>query len=251
MNKFYSLIVLAVFAVGIQGANAQRYTHEAGVTIGMAFWQGDFGERVDGSPTTENTGFSVSAMHYLNFPYRLDSYWNEHFKIRTELTYTSATLNNYGPIVEANSTAGAQLRAMTGKARTFEIGPSLEYHYNSISEFRSMDKRWSPYIALGIRYVYATPEISTTYGDGDINNLNNVFDTFKGRIDNDARSTLSFVFDAGIKYKVSEKSDIFLAPKWSYFSNNQVEGLSPDNPNNRANDWIFSINVGYIYSFDD
>ncbi len=250
MKKLFSLIAIFIASSALYTADAQGYTHEAGASISYGFFQGDFGERDDRETNFENTGITFSLIHYLNFPYKLDSYWNEHFKIRNEISYFTGTMNNYGPAAEKSGTGGQQLRAMEGKTRVLQIGSSLEYHFGSISDFRSgLGTKWDPYLGVGVRYVLAFPEITTTYGDGDIDNFNNIFPTFQGRIDNDTRSTVGFVGDFGTRYKINEKNDIFVGAGWTYFSNNQVEGLSPNNPNNRANDWIFAITAGYVYTF--
>jgi hypothetical protein len=250
MNKIFTLAAIILASTALYTADAQGYTHEAGAAFGYGFFQSDFGEREGREFSRENPAISISVIHYLNFPYRLDRYWNEHFKIRNELSYLTGTLENYGPTAESNSTGGQQLRAMEGNLRVIQVGSSLEYHFGSISDFRSgFGSKWDPFLGLGVRYVLALPDITTTFGDGDIDNLNNIFPTFQGRIDNDARSTVSFRGDFGTRYKLDEKNDLFISAGWTYFGNNQVEGLSPNNPNNRANDWHVSIQAGYIYSF--
>ena len=71
-------------------------------------------------------------------------------------------------------------------------------------------------------------------------------------------TTWSIVMSVGIRYKLTELSDLMLDSRWQYYFSNWVDGLNPSEefnggtpvPENKANDWIYWINVGYIYYLD-
>ncbi|MGB5982810.1 MAG: glutamate dehydrogenase [Nonlabens sp.] len=246
-NLVRIFVVVVISTVGFnQTVQSQNgYTHEIGVFFGPLAFQGDYGERGDFDTNSGNVGIGGGFVHYLNFPYAFDSYFNDHFKIKTEISYHTTTLNNFGPTSEKQNLGGRQLREMTGKAKVFEIGPSLEYHFNSIRDFEAGQSKFSPYLSLGFHYVNFAPEATSTLGP--LNNPVTTFPTFLDRIDTSPGSTLSIVGDIGFRYKINRVSDLTLSSKWHYYLDNYVDGLSPDNPNNRANDWIWWVNLGYVY----
>jgi hypothetical protein len=72
------------------------------------------------------------------------------------------------------------------------------------------------------------------------------FDSFQQSGD----STWSVVMSVGIRYKLGPLSDLMLDSRWQYYFSNWVDGLNPDVPENKANDWIYWLNIGYIYYLD-
>ena len=68
-------------------------------------------------------------------------------------------------------------------------------------------------------------------------------------------NTWAFVTSVGARFKLGQRSDIMLDARWQYYFSNWVDGLNPsfeannivEVPENLANDWIFWINLGYIY----
>lgn len=69
----------------------------------------------------------------MNFAYRAEcncytpeTYFNDHFKVRSELSYNSTQLQHFGKWVERNSIIAAQLRAMKGEAKVTDVGMQLE-----------------------------------------------------------------------------------------------------------------------------
>ena len=67
-----------------------------------------------------------------------------------------------------------------------------------------------------------------------------------------------FAWSVGVRYKLSDLSDLMLDARWQYYFSNWVDGLNPSLanngsvpvPENKANDWIYWINLGYIYYLD-
>ena len=66
-------------------------------------------------------------------------------------------------------------------------------------------------------------------------------------IDDSTGSTYAIVGSVGTRYRLNDNSDLVLDARWQYYGSDWVDGLNHDNPQNEANDWIFWLNVGYIF----
>ncbi len=242
-----------LFMTGLQTVHAQLgFSHEIGVIAGPVAFQSDYGERYDFDTNKGNVGIGIGLVHYINFAYRADcncysrnTYWNDHFKIRSQLSYHVTTLNHLGELSRRNSLGGLQLRSMEGKANVFEAGAHLEYFPWSIRDFQAGGKKWAPYIALGLHYVNFKPEAESSLGP--LGNSITTFPTFIDRIDTSRSSTLAYVGDIGVRYKLTPLSDLLISSAWHFYDSNYVDGLSPNNTNNRVSDSIWWFNIGYIY----
>lgn len=131
MPQIILLLLLMPFYINAQFG----FSHEVGAFVGGVAFQSDFGVRHDFATNAGNTGFGVGLVHYLNFAYRADcncytpeTYFNDHFKLRTELSYNSTKLEHFGEWVDKNSGEAAKLRAMKGEAKVTDIGMQLEYY---------------------------------------------------------------------------------------------------------------------------
>ncbi|PZX43721.1 hypothetical protein LX97_00723 [Nonlabens dokdonensis] len=253
-HPFRYISILLVVLASSNLSNAQLgFSHELGFITGPVAFQSDYGERYDWDTNSGNVGIGVGLVHYINFAYRADcdcysadTYWNDHFKIRSEISYHVTTLNHLGPEAEKPSLGGLQLRSMQGKANVFEAGAHLEWFPWSIRDFQTGGKKIAPYLGLGAHYVSYRPEATSTLGP--LGNPVTTFPTFIDRIDTSQGSAIAVVGDVGLRYKVGPMSDILISSKWHYYTgSNLVDGLSPNNVNNRANDWIWWFNVGYIF----
>jgi len=255
MTYLQKHITTLIILIGmIATSNAQLgFSHELGFITGPVAFQSDYGERYDFNTNKGNVGIGVGLIHYINFAYRADcdcytgdTYWNDHFKIRSEIDYHVTTLNHLGDEADKNSIGGLQLRSMQGKAKVFELGAQIEWYPLSIRDFQSGTPKVAPYVGFGAHYVNYRPEATSVLGPLD--NPITTFPTFIDRIDTSQGSAIALVGDLGFRYKISELSDILISSKWHYYvDSNYVDGLSPNNVNNRANDWIWWFNVGYIF----
>jgi hypothetical protein len=260
MNKKIIYSLLLVFGI-TYFSNAQfGFSHEVGAFVGPVAFQSDFGERRDLSTNAGNTGFGVGLVHYLNFSYRAEcncytpeTYFNDHFKLRTELSYTKTKLDHFGEWAEKQNEGGRQLRAMDGEAKVTDIGMQLEYFPWSIREFTGNDGAWAPFIGLGAHYNFYKPNVYSTLGKISPLTVGAIDDGQKflnGAVNNDGGSTWSIVSSVGSRYKLNEMSDLFVELRWQYYFSNYVDGLSPDQkryPENKVNDWNLWLNFGYIY----
>ena len=145
-KRLLLLLLVSPFAVFSQFGG---FSHEIGAFAGGVAFQSDFGVRHDFETNAGNTGFGIGLVHYLNFSYRAEcncytpeTYFNDHFKLRSELSYNSTKLEHFGEWVDKNSIWGNQLKAMKGEAKITDIGMQLEYYPWSIREFTAHEGAW-------------------------------------------------------------------------------------------------------------
>ena len=241
--------------------NAQfGFSHEVGAFIGGVAFQSDFGVRHDFKTNAGNTGIGVGLVHYMNFAYRAEcncytpeTYFNDHFKVRSELSYNSTKLEHFGEWADKQTLAGAQLRAMKGEAKVTDVGMQLEYFPLSIREFTATDGAWAPFMGLGAHYSFFDNNTYSTL-PGGLDNPNNVYPRYlPDGFSSEGGSTWSVVSSVGTRYKLTELSDLFFELRWQYYFSDWVDGLNK-NPDlwkeNKANDWNLWFHFGYIYYLD-
>jgi len=266
MNTRILLVVFLFFAMSKQEIFSQLgFSHEVGIITGPIAFYSDFGQRFDFETNTGNVGFGVGLVHYINFSYRADcncytrdTYFNDHFKIRSEIDYHKTNFDHLGKWVDPDRTTitADQLRAMKGSSTVFDIGAQLEFFPLSIRDFAAGAYRIAPFGSFGVHWVSFDPEIYSELGplNTAITTPPKYFNSFQQEGD----STWSIVMSTGIRYKLSPLSDLMLDARWQYYFSNWVDGLNPsfenngvvEVPENKANDWIFWLNVGYIYYLD-
>jgi len=236
------------------------FSHEIGVIAGPVAFQSDFGVRHDFETNAGNTGVGVGIIHYINFSYRADcncyttdTYFNDHFKLRSEISWNKTKLDHFGKWVDPDRTSpnADRLRAHHGEANNFDIGMQIEYFPKSIRSFQSFGYKFAPFVSLGVHYTSYNPKASTEYGDGNILNPSNFYSYWEpGSIDPTNGSVWSVVGSIGVRYKLTVLSDLMLDLRWQYFGNNWIDGLNHQLPSNKANDWLVWLNFGYIYYLD-
>lgn len=256
MPKIY-LLLTALFFGGLHSSRAQfGLSHEIGVIAGPVAFQSDYGERYDLNTNSGNTGLGIGIVHYLNFAIDLEcnclrsySYFNDHFKVRSELSYNKTELKHFGEWVapEKKSVAAQQLRDMRGSTAVTNIGMQLEYFPLSIRDFIATNGSWAPFVSLGAQYSHYSPEAYSITGPLTV--LNTPV-KYRDAFTNDDGNTWSVVSSVGTRYKLNEVSDLMVDLRFQYYFSNWVDGLSPDPdryPENKANDWLVWLNFGYIY----
>jgi hypothetical protein len=254
------IVLLFLFALGIAiPANAQsNFSHEIGVIAGPVSFRSDYGERGNTKTNFGNTGFGVGLVHYMNFSYTADcncyapeTYFNDHFKVRTELSYNQTSLKHYGEWADRQSTTGEQLRAMRGKTSVTNIGMQLEFFPFSIREYSYNVGALAPFVSLGAQYSFYKPKAWSELGPLDRPGV--LPNKYIGATSNDDGSTFSVVGSVGTRYKLTVMSDLMIDLRWQYYFSDWVDGLNPDKAiykENKANDWLIWLNVGYIYYLD-
>jgi hypothetical protein len=260
-----SFIFFCILVFGLSNVTHAQFgfSHEIGVIAGPVAFQSDYGKRSDLSTNAGNTGYGIGIIHYMNFSYEADcncytpeTYFNDHFKLRSELSYNKTDLNHIGEWVEGKNSLGKeQLIAMNGSTAVTNIGMQLEFFPLSIRDFSATIESWAPFISLGGQFSFYNAEVSSTMGP-----LGTPLTTFpKYLVPTDDRpygfsteggSVWSVVSSVGTRYKISPLSDLMVDLRLQYYFSDWVDGLKP-NPDlykeNKANDWLVWFNVGYIY----
>lgn len=227
-------------------------SHEIGVFAGPANFLTDYGERWNVENNIRNAGMGVGFLHFMNFAYcqrcnyrRTESFFLQHFRIRNEVNFLRSDLEHFGPAATGNHLGARQLQAMHGKSEIFEIGTHLEYHPFKIRDFTHFGHMFSPYISLGVHYVNYDPD---AYSDmGSLDDPKNVFETFRGGINLDRGSTYSIIGILGARYRLGWRHDLMMEGRWHYYGTDWIDGLNIDAPQNKFNDLVFWVNVGYVF----
>jgi len=265
MPKLFSLIVL--FSLGITSSLQAQFgfSHEVGVITGPVAFQSDYGVRKDFETNAGNTGLGIGLVHYLNFSYRADcncytpeTYFNDHFKLRSELSYNKTKLNHFGewvtPEKVARSADAKKLDAMEGSTSVTDIGMQLEYFPWSIRDFTATTGSYGPFISLGTHFSFYTPEATSTLGKlGDESTTHQIYlypmDDQPYGFTNEGGSVWSVVWSVGTRYKLTPLSDLILDLRWQYYFSNWVDGLNPNpkyHPANKSNELKVWFNFVYI-----
>lgn len=229
---------------------------EIGVVAGPVAFFSDYGLRYNFRTNTGNTGYGIGLVHYMNFAFRaecdcyaMESYFNDHFKIRSEIDYSRTELSHFGEVAKSDNIRGEMLRAMTATTQIFEIGAHLEYYPLSIRDYTAWAYPISPFVSLGANFVSFQPETISSLGPVE----ENLIEEFQkgngefGGVSQEGGTTWSIVFGTGARYRLAESGDLVLNAQWKYYHTDWLDGLNHDNPQNKAKDFIFWLNVGYIY----
>ena len=263
MRKLIHLALM--ISIGLSHCSYAQFgfSHEVGIIAGPVAFQSDYGERYNLTTNAGNTGLGIGLIHYLNFSYTAecncytpDTYFNDHFKLRSELSYNKTDLRQFGQYVEGKPSFGKeQLKAMRGSTAVTNIGMQLEYFPLSIRRFTATMGSLGPFVSLGGQFSYYNAKASSTLGP-----LGTPLTTFpkyltpsEGRpygFSTESGTVWSIVSSVGTRYKLSPLSDLMVDLRFQYYFSNWVDGLNP-NPDiykeNKANDWLVWFNVGYIY----
>lgn len=264
-QKHFGLSFCLLIFMQLSNAQFGLY-HEIGVIAGPVQFRSDYGARQNADTNLGNSGFGIGFIHFLNFTYRdahvssfTNTYFNEHFKIRSELSYNTSKLEHFGEWVDPSRTGedAKRLRAHKGKANNLDVGAQLEFYPLNISDFQGYGHRFSPFITLGLHYTFSSAEVSTTYENrdpdaiGDITDPSNFYSFWEpGSVDISSPNSWSMVTSAGVSYKLTRVSDLMVDFRFQYYFNDWVDGLNHQLPSNQTNDWLVWFNFGYIHYLD-
>lgn len=264
LNLKQLLTVCSLFFI-LQNSFAQLgFSHEIGVIVGPVQFRSDYGQRLNEENNVGNTGIGIGLIHYINFSYRADcncytadTYFNDHFKLRSEISWNKTKLDHFGRWVDPSmtSTNSDRLRAQTGEANNFDVGMQLEYFPLSIRAFSSHRGAWAPFISLGAHFTTSSPKGFTSFGDGDVFNPDNIFQPWVNAspdfpIDLDVINAWSVVSSVGVRYKLTILSDLMIDLRFQYYFSDWIDGLNHELPSNKFNDVLVWLNFGYIYYLD-
>jgi hypothetical protein len=267
MNTRTLILVFFFVILSKQKNYAQGFSNEIGFIFGPFVFYSDYGERNNFETNSGNVGFGVGFIHYINFTrssdckcYTRETFWNDHFKLRNEIDYHVTNFSHRGKWVDPDRTTitADQLRGMKGSTTVFEIGSQLEYFPFSIRDFEANSYKVAPFISAGLHWVSYDAESSTDFGTRDISNPANVPEKYINAFNQQQGNTWSFAASIGARYKLTRYSDLMLDARWQYYFSDWVDGLNPtfdaNNtvlvPENRSNDSVFWLNIGYVYYID-
>jgi len=256
-TKFLFLVITILLLSAEKSFSQFGFSHEVGVIAGPVTFYSDFGQRNDMETNMGNVGIGVGLVHYMNFAYRSDcncytsdTYFNDHFKLRSEISYHKTNFEHYGKWVDASETSlfADQLRAMKGSSSVLDIGAQLEYFPLSVRDFVGGRYKLAPFMSFGVHWVNFDPEVYSEMGPMGTTwtTPNKYMDGFSS----DSDSTWSVVWSVGVRYKLTDMSDLMLDSRWQHYFSNWVDGLNPNVSENKANDWIYWLNIGYIFYID-
>jgi hypothetical protein len=264
------LFIPFVLLLSMQMSYSQLgFSHEIGVIAGPIMYQSDFGVRSDFDTNVGNSGIGLGIVHYINFAYRADcncyttdKYFNDHFKIRSEVAWNKTQLNHFGTWVspEKDSENAKRLKGHTGEAQNWDVGMQLEFFPRSIRAFSAGIQKFAPFASLGAHYVSYRPETYTDYVSsdplnpndiGNPNDPNNFYSAWEaGSVDDMSGSAWSIVISIGTRYKLTVLSDFMVDLRFQYLFTDKSDGLDHQLASNKANDWLVWLNFGYIYYLD-
>ncbi|OBX26187.1 hypothetical protein LX77_02109 [Gelidibacter algens] len=261
------LLFISVLFLGISTSFAQfNFSNELGVIFGPVALQSDFGERRDFETNAGNTGIGIGFVHFMNFEYTRGysqySYFKDHFRVRSELSWNKTKLNHFGEWVDPSKTSANadKLRAHSGESNNLDIGMQLEYFPFSMREFSYEINTLAPFVSLGAHLTSYNPKVSTTYDDGNPTNLNNYFDPWHLNSNGSVKDTdfikfqsgavFSIVGSIGTRYKLTALSDLMLDLRLQYYFNDSIDGLDHKLASNQSNDYLIWLNFGYIFYFE-
>ncbi|HRM46732.1 MAG TPA: glutamate dehydrogenase [Flavobacterium sp.] len=256
----YKIIILFILFGFSSKINAQiGIAHEIGVVFGPVMFKSDYGARNDFGTNINNNGFGIGLVHYLNFSYNSNNstFFSEHFKVRSEVSFSKSDFKHYGKYVEKNSNyiGVQQLKAMSGSSGIFNIGTQLEYSPIKIHDFENTIGSFGPYASIGVQLSSYTAKANSAMGQ-----LGTPSATFPKYLDpsdghpfgfsNESKTVFSIVSSIGTRYKLSPLQDLIIDFRFQYFNSDWVDGLNPNpeiHKENKANDWLIWVNLGYIY----
>ena len=249
-----AILLIGLFLALWSGkASAQlRISHEIGILTGPAGFFTDYGERWNIRNNLENEGFGVGLVHYMNFAFKPECscrptklFFTKHFRIRSEIDYMRSKLDHFGPVAQGGGESGRLLRAMHGSTQLFQGGMALEYHLFGIKEARDFAVLFAPYISLGLHYVYYDPH---AYSDlGPLDSPKVLFPTFENGIFLDGGHTFAIVGSGGIRYRLGRYNDLLVEARAHYYDTDRLDGLEVQGAQNKFNDFVLWVSVGYVY----
>jgi len=243
MKYLLLLSLIFLFSIGsFSQVNGSETSSEIGIVFGVNSFQTDFGEKGDiKSNISGNLGISVGGLYFFNFQnHRVKNpkhWFKSHVKIKTEVSYVRADIDHFGVYTDL-----PDFEAMHATASLFNVGAQLEYHFYDLSEFTPKTTyRFSPYVGIGPMYHYSKPTVTTELSSFPTAYL------AENSIKNEAENTYSLLFSVGTRVKINYKSDLILDARWSSYMSDYIDGLKPQYAGNKANDWMTSVSIAYVY----
>lgn len=260
MLKPIILTIFAFFGYATISTAQSDLAQEVGIFFGPVTLQSDFGERHNIDTNVGNTGFGVGIVHFINFSANnnRESFFTEHFKVRSELAFSKTTLKHFGEWVERKPDGlfAKQLKAMKGNSTILGLGAQLEFSpFMKIHDFENTIGALSPYVAAGFQVNYYNTEIGSHLGDVTLPTVTpgKYLTPSDGRphgFSSENGVVVSATGAVGVHYKLTKMSDLMFEARFQMYNSDWIDGLNPNKDiykENKSNDWQVWFNFGYIY----
>jgi opacity protein-like surface antigen len=258
MPKHLFITLLALFGIST-AANAQSdLAQEVGIIAGPITLQSDFGERNNFDTNSGNTGFGIGLVHWINFSANnnRESFFTEHFKVRSDLSFSTTQLNHFGKWVERKPDGlfATQLRGMHASSTLVGLGSQLEFSPIKIHDFENTIGSFSPYVSAGLQVSYYSTKIGSRLGDISLPNVTpgKYLTPSDGRahgFSSESGIVLAATAGVGVHYKLTTMSDLMFETRFQMYNSDWIDGLNPNKDlykENKSNDWQVWFNFGYI-----
>ncbi|SHL79739.1 THC0290_0291 family protein [Flavobacterium chilense] len=260
MLKPIVLTIFALFGITTISTAQSNLAQEIGVIFGPVSFQSDYGQRNNFDTNIGNTGFGVGIVHFINFSANnnRESFFTEHFKVRSELSFNKTNLEHFGKWVEIEKQKGLvqHLRGMHGSSTLVNLGAQLEFSpFMKIHDFENTIGSFSPYASLGFQVSYYSAKVDSRLGTLGLpaTTFPKYLTPSDGRpygFSNENGVVLSVTAGVGVHYKLTTMSDLMFEVRYQGFSSDWVDGLNPNKDlykENKTNDSQVWFNAGYIY----
>ncbi|MFH6993277.1 THC0290_0291 family protein [Flavobacterium sp. FlaQc-48] len=260
MLKPIVLTIFALFGITTISTAQSSLAQEVGIIFGPVSFQSDYGQRNNFDTNVGNTGFGIGIVHFINFSANnnRESFFTEHFKVRSELSFNTTKLEHFGKWVEIEKQKGLvqHLRGMHGSSTLVNLGAQIEFSpFMKIHDFENTIGSFSPYVSLGFQVSYYSTKVDSRLGTLGLPST-----TFpKYLTPSDGRPygfssengvVLSATAGVGVHYKLTTMSDLMFEVRYQGYNSDWVDGLNPNKDlykENKRNDSQVWFNAGYIY----
>lgn len=260
MRKHLLITLFAFIGVSTIATAQSDLAQEIGVIFGPVVFQSDYGQRNNFDTNVGNTGFGVGVVHFINFSANnnRESFFTEHFKVRSELSFNTTKLEHFGEWVEKEKVKNLvqHLRAMHGSSTLVNLGAQLEFSpFMKIHDFENTIGAFSPYVSLGFQVSYYSTKVDSRLGTLGLpaTTFPKYLTPSDGRqygFSSETGVVGSITAGVGVHYKMTTMSDLMFEMRYQGFSSDWVDGLNPNKnlyKENKSNDSQVWFNVGYIY----
>lgn len=260
MLKPIVLTIFAIFGVTTISTAQSSLAQEVGIIFGPVSFQSDYGQRNNFDTNVGNTGFGIGIVHFINFSANnnRESFFTEHFKVRSELSFNTTKLEHFGKWVEIEKQKNLvqHLRAMHGSSTLVNLGAQMEFSpFMKIHDFENTIGSFSPYVSLGFQVSYYSTKVDSRLGTLGlpVTTYPKYLTPSDGRqygFSSENGVVLSVTTGVGVHYKLTTMSDLMFEVRYQGFNSDWVDGLNPNKQlykENKTNDSQVWFNAGYIY----
>lgn len=260
MFKPIILTIVAFFGISNIAIAQSDLAQEVGIIFGPTTFQSDYGERNNFDTNVGNNGFGIGIVHFINFSANnnRESFFTEHFKVRSELSFNHTKLEHFGEWVENEKRKNLvrHLRGMHGTSTLVNLGAQLEFSpFMKIHDFENTIGSFSPYVSLGFQVSYYKTKVSSRLGQLGlpVTTYPKYLSPSDGRqfgFSSENGVVLSATLGVGVHYKLTTMSDLMFEVRYQGYNSDWVDGLNPNKDiykENKSNDSQVWFNAGYIY----